>query len=55
MDDDALFYLRARGIGEESARKLLVRAFAEEVVNAVPHEELREYIETLLTRKMGAN
>jgi Fe-S cluster assembly protein SufD len=55
MDDDALFYLRARGIGEESARKLLVRAFAEEVVNAVPHEELREYIETLLTRKMGEN
>ncbi|MCA6361427.1 MAG: Fe-S cluster assembly protein SufD [Bacteroidetes bacterium] len=54
MDEEALFYLRARGIGEESARKLLVNAFAEEVVNAVPHDELRNYIDTLIARRMGA-
>ncbi|MCU0435090.1 MAG: Fe-S cluster assembly protein SufD [Bacteroidia bacterium] len=53
MDEEALFYLRTRGIGEDNARKLLVNAFAEEVVNAVPHEELRNYIDTLIARRMG--
>lgn len=53
MDEEALFYLRARGIGEDSARKLLVRAFAEEVVNAMPHETLRDYMDALITRRMG--
>lgn len=48
LDDDALFYLRARGIGETAARKLLVRAFVEEVVDKVPNEAVKVYIEARL-------
>jgi Fe-S cluster assembly protein SufD len=48
LDEDALFYLRARGIGEAAARKLLVRAFVEEVVDKVPNEAVKVYIENRL-------
>jgi Fe-S cluster assembly protein SufD len=44
VDENALFYLKARGIGEESARKLLLQAFAQEVIDKVEVEELRERI-----------
>lgn len=45
VNEDAMFYLQARGIGRESARALLIRAFAEEVVDQVKIEELRNYID----------
>lgn len=48
LDEDALFYLRARGIGEAAARKLLVRAFVEEVVDKVPNEAVKVYVENRL-------
>lgn len=44
MNEDALFYLKARGIGEESARKLLLTAFIGEVIEKVDFETLREYL-----------
>jgi Fe-S cluster assembly protein SufD len=53
INDEALFYLRSRGIGEESARKLLMLAFAEEVVQHVPHEALRHYLNKLIADRLG--
>lgn len=44
MDEEALFYLRARGIGEDSARKLLVHAFAGEVVDNIGIEEVKNVV-----------
>lgn len=44
MDEEALFYLRARGIGEDSARKLLVHAFAGEVVDNIGIEPVKDYV-----------
>ena len=44
IDTDALFYLKARGIGEESARKLLLQAFAEEVINKIELDSLKERV-----------
>jgi Fe-S cluster assembly protein SufD len=35
LDRDMLFYMRARGIGEAEARRLLVHAFASEIVDAL--------------------
>jgi Fe-S cluster assembly protein SufD len=35
LDRDVLFYLRSRGIGEAEARRLLVHAFASEIVDAL--------------------
>lgn len=52
LDDDALFYLRSRGIPKNEARNILVHAFASDVVNQVEHQILREYLEGLLTEKL---
>lgn len=53
MDEEAMFYLRSRGIGEESAKNLLMHAFAEEVVNAIQFEPLRTYIESLIINRFA--
>jgi Fe-S cluster assembly protein SufD len=42
LDDKAAFYMAARGIAPEIARKLLVRAFIADAFVAVDHDELRE-------------
>ncbi|MEE2672434.1 MAG: Fe-S cluster assembly protein SufD [Myxococcota bacterium] len=36
LDEEALFYLRSRGLGREEARSLLVHAFANEIVAGLP-------------------
>jgi Fe-S cluster assembly protein SufD len=48
LDEDALFYLRSRGIGLEAARALLTFAFASKVIKELPFEHLREYLEVFL-------
>lgn len=42
IDDELLFYLRARGIPMKEAQSLLVQAFVGEAVETVEHEGLRE-------------
>jgi Fe-S cluster assembly protein SufD len=44
LDEDKIFYLRARGLSSESAKKLLMHAFASEVVDTIKIEPLREYV-----------
>ena len=53
LDDQALFYLRSRGIPLAEARGLLTRAFAEEVVLGLPVAPWRRQIEAALARKLG--
>lgn len=48
LDESALFYMRSRGISEVVARNLLLKAFAEEVIEKIPFEPLQEYIATLI-------
>lgn len=50
FDDEALFYLRARGIGEESARVLLVHAFAFDVTSRFSNDIVRGYVEDLVAK-----
>jgi len=45
LDEEKIFYLRARGLSETSAKKLLMFAFASEVLNTIEIEPLREYLE----------
>lgn len=54
LDDDALFYLRARGIGETVARALLNHAFAADVLEQVEHETIRRELLALLENKLTA-
>ncbi len=53
MDDEAVFYLRARGIGEREARHVLIRAFAGDVLNQMPLEGLRASLDDELVRRLG--
>ncbi|MBW4643563.1 MAG: Fe-S cluster assembly protein SufD [Goleter apudmare HA4340-LM2] len=44
LEDDEIFYLQSRGIGENDARQLLVNAFAAEIINQIPVASLREVL-----------
>ncbi|ODH01864.1 Fe-S cluster assembly protein SufD [Nostoc sp. KVJ20] len=44
LEDDEIFYLQSRGIDENDARKLLINAFAAEVINKIPVPSLREIL-----------
>jgi Fe-S cluster assembly protein SufD len=44
LDEQALFYLRSRGIGEQEARRLLMQAFAADVIARLPWPNLREWL-----------
>ena len=48
IDQETLFYLQSRGIGEEEARNLLVYAFASEIVDRMKIEPVREQIRRAL-------
>jgi Fe-S cluster assembly protein SufD len=48
LDDDALFYLRSRGIPLEMARSMLVDAFIRDITDAIPEESLRQHILALI-------
>ncbi|MBQ7442720.1 MAG: Fe-S cluster assembly protein SufD [Bacteroidaceae bacterium] len=51
LNDDALFYMRQRGLSDAEARTLLKQAFAAEVINAVPLEALRPRLHTLVEKR----
>ena len=51
LDDNQLFYLRARGIDEPVARALLCRAFARDVVEPVAIRALRARIDAMLLER----
>ena len=52
LDSEAMFYLMQRGIGEESARMLLMFAFADEVVSHIAIEPLRQRIEDMIKKRL---
>lgn len=51
LDEEKVFYLRARGLSESSAKKLLMHAFASEVTDLIKIEELREYVEARIAER----
>jgi Fe-S cluster assembly protein SufD len=52
LDEEAMFYLRSRGIGEAEARGLLIYAFASELVDRIKAEPVRELVRRELFRSM---
>ncbi|MFN9596890.1 MAG: Fe-S cluster assembly protein SufD [Bacteroidota bacterium] len=52
LDDEALFYLRARGIGEQSARTLLNIAFAADILDHIQMETLRHNLQSIAEEKL---
>jgi Fe-S cluster assembly protein SufD len=53
LEDDALFYLRSRGLAEPEARDLLTRGFAHEVMAALPVPALTDGLDALLDTRLA--
>ena len=52
LDEDALFYLRARGLGLEQARSVLIHAFAGDLLNHIAIEPIRDQLDDLLLAQL---
>jgi Fe-S cluster assembly protein SufD len=52
LNDDAIFYLRSRGICEKSARILLMHAFAKEIIDRISIASLLDYTEELVRKRL---
>lgn len=55
LDEEALFYLRTRGISKDSARAMMLYAFAGEVTDKIPHPAIRNYIDSLISERLQKN
>jgi Fe-S cluster assembly protein SufD len=52
LDEDQLYYLRARGVGREHAEALLTFAFVRELVERISHEPLRHRLAQALLERL---
>ena len=50
LDPEALYYLKSRGIGEATARQMLIGGFAEEILATLPSPALASYLTEYLNR-----
>ncbi|MCH7408672.1 Fe-S cluster assembly protein SufD [Belliella sp. DSM 111904] len=53
LDEEALFYLQARGIGKDQARGLLLYAFAGEVLDHIAYEPFKAYCIEMVQERLG--
>jgi len=49
IDADTLFYLRSRGLDLDTASRMLIQAFASEIIDSVKPGHLREHVESVFT------
>lgn len=52
LNEDAMFYMQARGIGRKEARLLLMHAFAHEVLSKIEAPALRDRIDEQVNRRL---
>jgi Fe-S cluster assembly protein SufD len=55
LNAESIFYLRARGIGEDTARRMLIHAFAGEIVERVKCAPVREELDKIVWERLEAN
>lgn len=54
IDDDALFYMRARGISEQEASTMLMSAFCSEIIREISNELIRDIVQELVEVKLSS-
>ncbi len=52
IDEEALFYLRTRGLDEDKARLMMMNAFAHEVIQQIKVAPLRDRIDELVDKRL---
>ena len=55
LDEEAMFYLRSRGIAEPIAKAMLLYAFAVDVLETLQHEGLRTYLDNIIAERLHKN
>ncbi len=55
LNEESIFYLRARGIGADNARRMLIHAFAGEIIARVQHDAVRAELDKLVWDRLEAN
>jgi Fe-S cluster assembly protein SufD len=53
LNDEAKFYLKSRGIGEDAATAILIHAFASDVITSIKIPALRDYLEEIITKRFN--
>ncbi len=51
LDENAVFYLRSRGLSHATAQRILVHAFAVDILNRIKPESVRNYLERIVMEK----
>jgi Fe-S cluster assembly protein SufD len=55
LNDESIFYLRARGIGAERARRMLIHAFAGEIIERIRYAPAREELDRVVWDYLETN
>jgi len=55
LNEEAIFYLRSRGIGAERARRMLIHAFAGEIIERIRFAPVRDELSRLVWARLEAN
>jgi Fe-S cluster assembly protein SufD len=55
LDEEALFYLQSRGIDKNTARAMMLYAFAAEVLETIPNQNLKQFIDGLISERLHKN
>lgn len=55
FDDEQLFYLQARGISEQEAKRLVVKGFLNDVISKIGEESLEEELNLQIAQKLDEN
>jgi Fe-S cluster assembly protein SufD len=55
LDEEAVFYLRSRGISKETAQAMMLYAFAGEVLDAVKHPVIKDYLDQVISERLHKN
>lgn len=53
LDDEAIFYLRARGLSEKAARNLMVSAFIGDVLEKIENPSVLKMVQSIIQKKHG--
>ena len=52
LNEEAVFYLRTRGLGAETARRMLIHAFAGEIIERIRHAPARDELDKLMWERL---
>jgi Fe-S cluster assembly protein SufD len=55
LNAESIFYLRSRGLAPQTARRMLIHAFAGEIIERVRHEAARETLDQIVWNRLEAN